>query len=147
MSVSADYLPPAAARNPSDYTPELSRRARGVDVWAALRTLGRAGVAGLVEDGCRHARRFARELGAAGLEILNEVVLNQVVVAFGDDAATARAVAALQAEGTCWCGPTRWRGQAAMRISVSSWATTDEDVGRSIEAMRRVAGLTGRPSA
>jgi len=140
MSVSADYLPPGDARNPSDYTPELSRRARGVDVWAALRTLGRAGLAALVDDCCRHARRFARELAAAGFEVLNEVVLNQVVVAFGSPEETARTIAALQADGTCWCGATRWQGRAAMRISVSSWATTDEDVTRSLEAMLRAAG-------
>ena len=140
MSVSADYLPAGDARNPSDYTPELSRRARGVDVWAALRTLGRAGMAALVDDCCRHARRFASELSAAGFEVLNEVVLNQVVVSFGTPEETVRAIAALQAEGTCWCGQTRWQGRVAMRISVSSWATTDEDVGRSIEAMVRVAG-------
>ena len=139
MSVSADYLPPGDARNPSDYTPELSRRARGVDVWAALRTLGRGGTAALVDDCCRHARRFARELAAAGFEILNEVVLNQVVVSFGTPEQTTRAIDALQADGTCWCGQTRWQGRVAMRISVSSWATTDEDVTRSIAAMLRVA--------
>jgi len=138
MAISADYLPESPHRNPSDYTPELSRRARGVDVWAALHALGRAGVAALVERSCAHARRFAEELRASGFEILNEVVLNQVLVAFGSDEDTLRAVARLQVEGTCWCGPTRWQGRAAMRISVSSWATTDEDVTRSIEAIRRV---------
>jgi glutamate/tyrosine decarboxylase-like PLP-dependent enzyme len=140
MAISADYLPTASEyRNPSDYAPELSRRARGVDVWAALRTLGRSGVVDLVERCCRHARRFARELAAAGWTIHNDVVLNQVLASFGDADTTRRVVAALQAEGTCWCGPTVWQGRTAMRISVSSWATTDDDVTRSLDAMRRVA--------
>ena len=139
MAISADYLPVGDARNPSDFTPELSRRARGVDVWAALHTLGRAGVAEMVERCCAHARRFARELAAAGFEILNDVALNQVLVRHGDDARTRRLIAALQADGTCWCGATTWQGRAAMRISVCSWATTDDDVTRSLEAMRRVA--------
>jgi glutamate/tyrosine decarboxylase-like PLP-dependent enzyme len=108
---------------------------RAVEVWAALRSLGRRGVAELVERTCRHARRFADGLEAAGFEVLNDVIANQVLVAFGDDAATARAVSALQAGGTCWCGTTTWQGRTAMRISVSSWATTDEDVERCLEAM------------
>jgi glutamate/tyrosine decarboxylase-like PLP-dependent enzyme len=140
MSITAEYLPTESPfRNPSDYTPELSRRARGVEVWAALRALGRGGVAELVERNCRQARRFAEGLSAAGFEVLNEVVLNQVLVAFGDAETTNRVVAELQREGTCWCGGTVWQGRAAMRISVSSWATTDEDVERSLEAMLRVA--------
>jgi glutamate/tyrosine decarboxylase-like PLP-dependent enzyme len=140
MAVTAEYLPTEGPnRNPSDYTPELSRRARGVDVWAALATLGREGVADLIERTCRHASRFADGLAASGFEILNEVVLNQVLVSFGDAARTQRVVAALQEEGTCWCGGTVWQGRTAMRISVSSWATTGEDVARSLEAMIRVA--------
>jgi glutamate/tyrosine decarboxylase-like PLP-dependent enzyme len=144
MAITADYLPTASEyRNPSDYTPELSRRARGVEIWAALRGLGRQGVAELVERNCRQARRFAEGLRAAGFEILNEVVLNQVLVAFGDAATTQRVIAALQTEGTCWCGGTVWQGRSAMRISVSSWATTDADVERSLEAMCRVAAHRG----
>jgi glutamate/tyrosine decarboxylase-like PLP-dependent enzyme len=140
MSVSAAYLPGTESeRDPSAYTPELSRRARGVEVWAALRSLGRAGLAELIERNCRQARRFAAALTAAGYEVLNEVVLNQVLVAFGDAQRTRRVIAALQQEGTCWCGITQWQGRTAMRISVSSWATTDEAVEQSIEAMRRVA--------
>ena len=139
MAISADYLPVGDARDPSDFTPELSRRARGVDVWAALRTLGRAGVAEMVERCCAHARRFARELQDAGFEILNDVVLNQVLACHGDAAAIRRLIAALQADGTCWCGATTWQGRTAMRISVCSWATTDDDVTRSIAAMTRVA--------
>ena len=115
-----------------------------MDVWAALRTLGRSGLAELVERCCRHARRFARELPAAGGEVLNEVVLNQVLASFGDANTTLAVIADLQAEGTCWCGPTRWQGHTAMRISVSSWATTDDDVTRSLEAMQRVAARYGR---
>jgi glutamate/tyrosine decarboxylase-like PLP-dependent enzyme len=140
MSVAADYLPThGGSRNPCDHTPELSRRARGVEVWAALRSLGRDGVADLVDRCCAHARRFADGLRAAGHAVLNDVVLNQVLVSFGDAARTQRVIAALQSEGTCWCGPTQWRGQAAMRISVSSWATTPADVERSLEAMLRIA--------
>jgi glutamate/tyrosine decarboxylase-like PLP-dependent enzyme len=140
MAIAAEYLPTQSRfRNPADFVPELSRRARGVDVWAALRALGRAGVAELVERNCAQARRFAEKLAAAGCEILNEVVLNQVLVTFGDAARTQRVIEAIQAEGTCWAGITVWQGRTAMRISVSSWATTDADVDRSIEAMVRLA--------
>lgn len=140
MAITADYLPTVGEdRNPADYTPELSRRARGLEVWAALRQLGRSGVADLVERCCRHARRFAEGLGDAGFEVLNDVVLNQVVVSFGDRDRTLRVIAAIQRDGTCWCGSTQWQGRTAMRISVSSWATTAEDVERSLEAMIRIA--------
>jgi glutamate/tyrosine decarboxylase-like PLP-dependent enzyme len=140
MAITAEYLPTESAfRNPSDFTPELSRRARGVEVWAALRSLGRSGIAGLVERCCRHARRFAEGLRAAGFEVLNEVVLNQVVVAFGDAETTTRVIEAIQSEGTCWCGITVWQGRTGMRISVSSWATTEADVEKSLEAIIRVA--------
>ena len=140
MAITADYLPTGSAfRNPSDYTPELSRRARGIEIWAALQGLGRQGVAELIERNCRQARRFAEGLRSTGFEVLNDVVLNQVLVSFGEAATTQRVIAALQAEGTCWCGGTVWQGRTAMRISVSSWATTDADVERSLEAMLRVA--------
>jgi len=140
MAITAEYLPTETPRrNPSDYTPELSRRARGVEVWAALRALGRKGVAELVERTCRHARRFAAGLEGAGYRVLNEVALNQVLVSFGDAAATERVVAGIQSDGTCWCGGTVWQGQSAMRISVSSWATTDDDVEQSLAAMIRIA--------
>jgi glutamate/tyrosine decarboxylase-like PLP-dependent enzyme len=138
--VSAAYLPEAGrVRDPAEYTPELSRRARGVEAWAALRALGRSGVAELVERNCRQARRFAEGLGTAGHRILNDVVLNQVLVSFGDADRTRRVIAAIQRDGTCWCGGTVWQGHTAMRISVSSWATTDADVERSLEAMLRAA--------
>jgi glutamate/tyrosine decarboxylase-like PLP-dependent enzyme len=139
MSVHAAYLPKAQVRDPSDYTPELSRRARGVELWAALRALGRAGLAEMVARNCRQARRFAAGLAAAGFAILNEVVLNQVLVSFGDAERTRRAIDAIQQDGTCWCGGTVWQGRTAMRISVSSWATTDEDVERSLAAIVRCA--------
>ena len=139
MMVGAAYLQTADQREAAHYGPEFSRRARGVEVWAALRTLGRAGVAELVERTCRHARRFAAALRDAGHSVHNEVVLNQVLVSFGDADRTRKVVAALQAEGTCWAGATTWQGHAAMRISVSSWATSDEDVERSLAAMLRVA--------
>jgi glutamate/tyrosine decarboxylase-like PLP-dependent enzyme len=140
MAITAEYLPTdSPVRNPSDFTPELSRRARGVEVWAALRALGREGVIAMIERACRHARRFAEGLRQAGYEVLNDVVLNQVMVAFGDAATTNRVIAGIQADGTCWAGPTVWQGRTAMRISVSSWATTEEDVERSLGAMVRVA--------
>jgi glutamate/tyrosine decarboxylase-like PLP-dependent enzyme len=145
MAVTAEYLPTGIAhRNPSEYTPELSRRARGVEVWAALRSLGRSGLADLIERTCRHATRFAEGLREASYEILNEVVLNQVLVSFGDADTTNKVVAELQADGTCWCGGTVWQGHTAMRISVSSWATTDEDVEKSLNAMLRIAGKHSR---
>jgi glutamate/tyrosine decarboxylase-like PLP-dependent enzyme len=139
MATSAAYIPESGHREPFLYTPEMSRRARGVEVWAALRALGRAGVADLIERNCRQAARFAAGFREAGYDVLNDVVLNQVMVSFGDDETTRRVIAGVQADGTCWCGGTAWHGRAAMRISVSSWATTDEDVDRSLEAMLRVA--------
>ncbi|MBS0663176.1 MAG: aspartate aminotransferase family protein [Verrucomicrobia bacterium] len=140
MAITAEYLPTVSEqRNPSDFTPELSRRARGVEVWAALHALGRAGLAELIERNCAQARRFAEKLSGAGYEILNDVVLNQVLVTFGDAEKTKRVIQGIQDEGTCWAGITVWQGRTAMRISVSCWATTDEDVDRSAEAMIRVA--------
>lgn len=140
MAVTADYLPPAGEqRHPSDYTPELSRRARGVEVWAALHSLGRRGLIQLIERTCRHARCFAEGLSNAGWQVLNEVVLNQVLVSLGDREKTREVIARIQAEGTCWCGETVWQGKTAMRISTSSWATTDADVEVCLEAMIRAA--------
>jgi glutamate/tyrosine decarboxylase-like PLP-dependent enzyme len=139
MAVTAEYLPTSAQRNPSDYTPELSRRARGVEIWAALASLGRAGVAELVDRCCRHARRFAQGLAGAGHEILNEVVLNQVLVSFGSPERTRAVIEGVQQDGTCWAGVTVWQGRTAMRISVCSWATTDADVEQSLAAMLRIA--------
>ena len=139
MSTSAAYLIEGEKREPSHYTPELSRRARGIEIWAALRSLGRAGLANLVERNCQHASRFAKALDEAGYEVLNDVVLNQVLVSFGDAETTRRVIAEIQADGTCWCGGTVWQGHTAARISVSSWATTADDVERSIAAISRIA--------
>jgi glutamate/tyrosine decarboxylase-like PLP-dependent enzyme len=141
MSGSAAYLVQDSNgdRDPWLSTPGLSRRARGVEVWAALASLGRAGVADLIERTCRYAARFAEGLRAAGYEILNDVALNQVLVSFGDDATTRAVIEDLQKDGVCWCGGTVWHGRAAMRISVSGWATTEADVERSLDAMLRVA--------
>jgi glutamate/tyrosine decarboxylase-like PLP-dependent enzyme len=139
MSTSAAYLIQESEREPYQYAPEMSRRARGVEVWTALRALGRSGLADLVERSCRHASRFAEGLAAAGYRVLNEVALNQVLVSFGDAETTNRVIAGIQTDGTCWCGGTTWQGHTAMRISVSSWATTQDDVERSLEAMLRIA--------
>jgi glutamate/tyrosine decarboxylase-like PLP-dependent enzyme len=140
MAITAEYLPTESDhRNPSDFTPELSRRARGIEVWAALRTLGKEGVAALIERTCSHATRFAEGLTSAGFEVLNDVVLNQVLVSFGSAEKTNRIIDAIQEDGTCWCGGTVWQGKTAMRISVSSWATTEEDVERSLAAIVQIA--------
>ena len=135
----AAYVAQREEREPYLYTPEASRRARGIEVWAALRSLGRSGLADLIERTCRLARRFADRLAAAGHEILNEVVLNQVLVSFGPPERTDRVIAAVQEDGTCWCGGTVWQGRTAMRLSVSSWATGEADVDASVEAIVRAA--------
>jgi glutamate/tyrosine decarboxylase-like PLP-dependent enzyme len=144
MSASAAYLPQGGRRDPMRYTPEMSRRARGVEIWAALRSLGRSGLADLIERTCRYARRFSEGLANAGYPSLNEVVLNQVLVSFGDNDITRLVIDGIQADGTCWCGGTVWHGRAAMRISVSSWATTEQDIDRSLAAVLRVAARSRR---
>jgi glutamate/tyrosine decarboxylase-like PLP-dependent enzyme len=138
-ALSAAYLQTAGVREPCHYTPEASRRARGIELWAALRSLGREGLRELIERNCRLAKLFADRLRAGGFEILNDVVLNQVLVSFGSAEETQRIIVAVQNEGTCWCGGTQWHGRTAMRISVSSWETTEEDVERSLEAIMRIA--------
>ena len=138
-ALSAAYLQTAEVREPCHYTPEASRRARGIELWAAMRSLGRDGLRELIERNCRLAKIFGDRLGAAGFDILNDVVLNQVLVSFGSAEETQRIIAAIQNEGTCWCGGTVWHGRTAMRISVSSWETTEEDVERSLEAIIRIA--------
>lgn len=135
MSISGAYLLLGERRDAINLTPDSSRRARAVDIWAALRFLGRSGVSQLVERNCRQARWLAAQLASAGCVILNEVVLNQVVVSFGDDEQTERVIAAVQAGGECWCGGTKWQGRQAMRISVSSWATTQRDLERALAAI------------
>ena len=140
MGAASNYFIPGGEREPSQFTPEMSRRARGVELWATLASLGRSGLAELLERTCRHAQRFAEGLRQRGYEILNDVVINQVLVSFGPPALTRAVIERLQEDGTCWCGGTEWQGRAAMRISVSSWATTDEDVELSLAAMTRAAG-------
>jgi len=142
MSVTAAYLVHAKdprMRDQVDWTPEFSRRARGFTTYAALRSLGRAGVAELVERCCAHARHFAELLGDGGATILNDVVMNQVLVRFGDGERTRRVIERVQADGTCWLGGTDWGGEHAMRISVSNWRTTEDDVERSAAAILRAA--------
>jgi glutamate/tyrosine decarboxylase-like PLP-dependent enzyme len=150
MGVRASYLihaEPGGPRDQLDWNPEFSRRARGFAVYAAIRSLGRSGIVEIVERCCAHARRFADTLAdTPGAEVLNDVVLNQVLVRFDDDDATTRAVIeGVQNDGTCWLGGTTWKGKAAMRISVSNWSTTEEDVERSaaaiIKSLRAQASL------
>jgi glutamate/tyrosine decarboxylase-like PLP-dependent enzyme len=147
MAQGAAYYITGEHREPIHYTPETSRRARGVEVWAALRSLGRSGLADLVERTCGYAVRFADGLRAGTHEVLNDVVLNQVLVSFGSDEVTRQVVAGVQSEGTAWCGGTRWHGRDAMRISVSSWATTESDVDRSLAAILRVAASVATTNA
>ena len=139
--MTASYLPVPAGEepDPSDYVPELSRRARGFTVYAALRSLGRAGIADLVERNCAQARRFADALARdRGTEILNEVVLNQVLVRFDDsDDRTADVIRRVQADGTAWFGGGKWQGRGVMRISVINWWTRDSDVDLALDALRR----------
>lgn len=141
MTSSAAYLVQTSGRERDniDWGPEFSRRGRGVTVYAALRTLGRKGVEALVDRCCAHAERFAKLLARdPRVKILNDVVLNQVLVRFGDsDETTRETIARVQKDGTCWLGGSSWHGQDVMRISVSNWATSEEDIERSAEAVLR----------
>ena len=139
MGITASYLEPGSRREPMHHTPESSRRARGVELWAALKSLGRSGLCALIEQTCAHAQRFAQGLKEGGFEVLNDVVINQVLVSFGSPEATREVIRRVQEDGTCWCGGTIWQGKSAMRISVSSWATTETDVERSLRAIVRIA--------
>ncbi|MBV9885135.1 MAG: aspartate aminotransferase family protein [Acidobacteria bacterium] len=139
MSSTAAYLDPSARREPMYHTPDSSRRARGVELWATLKSLGKSGLSDLIERTCAHAQKFASGLRDAGYEILNDVVINQVLVSFGTPEQTREVMRRVQEDGTCWCGGTVWQGKTAMRISVSSWATTDADVEQSLSAMIRIA--------
>jgi glutamate/tyrosine decarboxylase-like PLP-dependent enzyme len=144
MGVTASYLVHAGdtrERDEVDWTPEFSRRARGFPVYAAIRSLGRDGIAELVERCCSNARRFAAALEAGGATVLNDVVLNQVLVRLGDGERTREAIARVQADGTCWLGGTDWNGEHAMRISVSNFRTTSEDVDRSASAILSAAAV------
>jgi glutamate/tyrosine decarboxylase-like PLP-dependent enzyme len=147
MEYAAPYLHVSdltVVRDPMGYSPEFSRRARSAPVWAAIRQLGRAGVAELVERCCAHARRFAeRVAGLPGCEVLNEVVLNQVLFSFRDDATTSAALTAVQASSEAWMSGTTWDERAAIRLSVSGWRTTTEDIDRTVEAFARAVGAVG----
>jgi glutamate/tyrosine decarboxylase-like PLP-dependent enzyme len=139
----AGYLPPQGGYEAMHHTPQSSQRARQIEIWAVLRTLGRSGVASLIERCCEHATAIASGLTDAGIEVVNKVVLNQVIARASSDELTTRWISAIQTEGTCWCGPTMWDGRAAMRISVSGWSTDDADVKRSLDAMVRCAREVG----
>jgi glutamate/tyrosine decarboxylase-like PLP-dependent enzyme len=143
MEYAAPYLDVSdreAARDPMGYSPEFSRRARSIPVWAALRSLGREGVAALVESSCAHARSLAADLAEIdGCEIVNDVVLNQVLLRFENDERTREVVTAVQRSGEAWMAPTVWEGRAAIRISVSCWRTNDEDVARTVAAFARAS--------
>ena len=139
LSVSAAYLPDSVEPEPYFNTPEMSRRARAIDTWAAIYSLGRRGVVDLIERCCSLAELFAAKLENAGFKILNKVTLNQVLVSFGDAELTNRIIKKIQDDGTCWCGGTVWKGITAMRISVSSWMTTREDIEKSSAAIIRIA--------
>lgn len=149
MSYAAAYLTgpgESGPRAPGDYVPESSRRARGFATWAALRQLGRLGVSELIERCCTLARYFAHRLAALdGITVVNDVVLNQVLVSFGDDEETDRVIDAVQRSGECWMGATSWHGQRLMRISVSSWRTTEADVNRSVAAIVAARSTSERP--
>jgi glutamate/tyrosine decarboxylase-like PLP-dependent enzyme len=139
MGVHAAYLIQDERPDPFSTVPEFSRRARGFPVWAALRSLGRRGVAEMVERFCRHARRFAAGLAELdGVRVVNDVVFTQVCVSFGTDEATREVATRLLRDGTAWMTPSTWQGQAVLRISVSNWRTTEEDVDRTLAAVRRV---------
>jgi glutamate/tyrosine decarboxylase-like PLP-dependent enzyme len=144
MSASAAYLIEGQGREPCHYVPEVSRRGRGIEIWAALRSLGRSGLAELIERTCTYASQFAKGLQAAGYDVLNDVVLNQVLVSFGSEDLTRRVIRRVQQEGTCWSGGTEWQGHVAMRISVSCWATSEQDVHKSLDAILRIASKEAR---
>jgi len=138
------YLPPDVGFEAMHHTPQASQRARQVEVWAVLRTLGRQGVADLIVRTCNHAQAMAARLRQAGLEVLNDVVLNQVLVRAATDDLTLAMVEAVQQDGTCWCGPTVWQHRPAMRISVCGWATSAEDIARSAAAIVAAARRSDR---
>jgi glutamate/tyrosine decarboxylase-like PLP-dependent enzyme len=139
LSVSAAYLPDSIEPEPYFNAPEMSRRARAIESWAAIGSLGRNGVVELIDTCCSHAELFAKKLNAAGFRILNEVSLNQVLVYFGDAELTNRIIKKIQEDGTCWCGGTVWKGEPAMRISVSSWMTTEKDVEKCAAVIIKIA--------
>ena len=140
MAMHGDYLIESPVGDPQERVPELSRRARGTPVWAVLRSLGRSGLTDLVDRLAGHASAFAAAVDhLPGATVVNDVVFTQACIAFADDATTQRVTELLLDEGTAWMSGSRWRGQAVLRVSVSNWSTTDEDVARSVAALERVA--------
>ena len=139
VASTAAYLPEVGKRDPFQYTPEMSRAARGVAVWAAIKSLGKQGLVEMINRHCTYAKQLAEALQKAGYNVLNEVVVNQILVSFGDPATTLQVIKNVQEEGTCWCGGTIWQGKTAMRISISSWATTEEDIQLSLDAILKAA--------
>ena len=142
MGMHGDYLIQSEAGDPLDKVPELSRRGRAFPVWAVLRALGRSGVADLVDGFCRHAATFADAVRALDGEVLHDVVFTQVCAAFGDDARTQDVVRRVLDDGTAWMSGSRWHDRAVLRVSVSSWATTDADVAVSVDALGRAVAAT-----
>jgi glutamate/tyrosine decarboxylase-like PLP-dependent enzyme len=142
----AGYLPPDTGFEAMHHAPQASQRARQVEVWAVLRTLGRQGVTDLIVRTCEHAQAMADYLRQAGLEVLNDVVLNQVLVRAATDDLTLAMIESVQQDGTCWCGPTIWEHRPAMRISVSGWATSDEDIKKSADAITAAAARSQQRS-
>jgi len=138
MIQNAAYLIQDGSRDPFVFVPEMSRRARGIEIWAALRSLGKNGLISLIQRNCRLASIFAEKLRNAGIQILNDVVLNQVLVSFGSPDTTRRIIKKIQNDGTCWCGGTTWQNQTAMRISISSWRTTEADIDICARAIIRI---------
>jgi glutamate/tyrosine decarboxylase-like PLP-dependent enzyme len=148
MQATASYIVPSEKRDGMHLTPEMSRRARVVELWATLKSLGKDGVEELVDRLCGHAERFAKHLQANGFRILNDVVFNQVLVACDTPELTKVTLESLQKSGECWCGGAVWDGEPAIRVSVCSWATTTADVERSIAAFIRARTLqTDSPQA
>jgi glutamate/tyrosine decarboxylase-like PLP-dependent enzyme len=147
FAATAGYMPSDAGFETMHHTPQSSQRARQVEIWATLRTLGRQGVADLVTRSCRHAETMAGRLRDAGLQVLNDVVLNQVLVRAATDERTTALVSAVQQDGTCWCGPTIWKGRPAMRISISGWATSEADIDMSAQAISDAAASLAVPRA
>jgi glutamate/tyrosine decarboxylase-like PLP-dependent enzyme len=147
FAATAGYMPSDAGFETMHHTPQSSQRARQVEIWAVLRTLGRLGVADLVTRSCRHAETMAGRMRDAGLQVLNDVVLNQVLVRAATDEQTTALVSAVQRDGTCWCGPTIWKGRPAMRISISGWATSETDIDMSAQAISDAAASLAVPRA
>jgi glutamate/tyrosine decarboxylase-like PLP-dependent enzyme len=137
MSMKASYLQRGGdeERSGMDWVPESSRRSRVLPLYALLRTLGGDGITAIVRRNCALAQRMANRLKVSGVTVLNDVVLNQVLVQFGDDETTRKVIAKVQAEGTCWAGGAFWQGKQAMRIAVSNWSTTEADIDRAADAM------------